>query len=98
MGCKIAANLLDKELDRLSQTSFIADWQAAKRGFTDGNNSGSKNEAWGHFTSLVEKYFPENGDNNDPATQAYFDKREETLTCIREYIKQHADSFVTFGN
>ncbi len=98
MGCKLAAELLDKELDRLSQTSFIADWQAAQTGFSNGIKAGNKNEAWQHFTSLVERYFPESDGENDPATQAYYDKREELLACVRDYIGQHASSFVTFGH
>jgi hypothetical protein len=98
MGCKFAAELLDKELDRLAQTSFIADWQAAQTGFSANSKAGNNNEAWRHFTSLVEKYFPEPDGENDPATQAYYDKREETLACVRNYIGQNANSFVTFGH
>jgi|GEM_PF-5118526 len=96
MGCTEAAELLGKEIERLSHTSFMADWAAAQQQFTANNQSGDKEAAWEKYSELMEKYFPEN-DGGDDSSQAYYDLRDNTLACIRRYIARHADSFVAIS-
>ncbi len=96
MGCKFAAELLNSELNRLAQTDFVDKWTKAKLEFTSAGSSGDKERAWKAFTELVEKYFPqEEGNRLNPVDQAYLDKRDETMECVKKYMAAHqAEYFV----
>jgi hypothetical protein len=94
MNCQFAAGLLDRELERLAQSDFISQWLAARRGFTDHMKAQDKEIAWNQFMDFVDGYFPiPAGEDNDQATEAYYNGREETLACVKAYIKQNAAEY-----
>jgi Domain of unknown function (DUF4375) len=97
MGCKFAAGLLGREIDRLSQTNFIAKWIDAKQRFTSSSSSGEKEQTWKEFTNLIDEFFPqEKGNRLNPIDQAYLERREETMDCAKNYVGAHQDEYFVF--
>lgn len=94
MNCQLAASLLDREMQRLAQTDFIAKCITATNSFSDHMKDQEKEVAWKQFMDFVDGYFPTPaGENNDQATESYYHGREETLACVKAYIKQNASEF-----
>jgi hypothetical protein len=99
MGCAFASDFFSGELDRLSKADFISKWQAASKGFSESSQAGDKERAWEEFTDFIAEFYPEaEGWDFDPVSQRYWDKRKETLACIRLYMNRNeAEFFIVSG-
>ena len=94
MSCAFASDFFSGEMGRLSKTDFISKWQAASKGFSESSQAGEKGRAWEEFTDILAEFYPEAEDQDfDPVSQRYWDKRMETLACIRLYMKRNEAEF-----
>jgi hypothetical protein len=94
MGCKFASHFFNTELGRLSKTDFMSKWVLASTKFSKESQAGNKEQAWEKFTEFLEEFYPESDDGSfDPISQQYWDKRPETVSCIKNYIKAHQDNY-----
>jgi hypothetical protein len=91
MGCDLAARLLDREMQRLAQTDFFSQWIAAQNGLAADLPRQGMMVAGQHFSNfLAEFYASPPGKTSDPATEAYFKVREQTLDCVKAHIRQNS--------
>lgn len=97
VGCSFAAESLASETYRLSQTSFVRDWKKSERKFAN-FFAKSERQMMDHYDQFKQKFFPSSESGNDPATEAYYNEREETLNCIRRYIQIHWDNYMVISN
>jgi len=88
MGCSFAADLIDKELNRLAETDFIPKWIEARARFAEGEHASAKEreQAWAAFMQFVDEMFPD-----DSINDAYFARSAELIECSRTYITGHID-------
>ena len=94
MGCEFAADLLDRETERISRVNFMSRWSAAQNELAADLPTQGMAVAGQHFANfLAEFYAAPPGMTCDPATEAYFNRREQTLDCVKAYIRLNS-SFI----
>lgn len=82
------------ELNRLSRTDFVSKWLQARKGFSDSSQAHDKESAWEELTGFLDEFFPERkGQAFDSVSQEYWDRRETTMMCVKDFMKQHESKF-----
>ena len=90
MKCAFAADVIDGELRRLAEMDFIPKWIEAHKRFDEGAG-GTKEEwqrSWEAFMAFVGEMFP-----GETVSDDYYARGDETLECVRTYIKGHVEEF-----